>query len=109
MLGQGLCQLESNATSTEFFERIGTIGTFGIKDCCGRRKFLSRQVMVADNNINSFGSSISDLLLGFDPTIEGNDKVNSCRYSMVYPLYRNAISLHISVGDIRDDSRKKRR
>ena len=51
-LPKSLHELERDADTREFFERIGTIGAVGIEDSIGRRKFRPRQMMIGDDDVH---------------------------------------------------------
>ena len=57
-------------------------------------------MMVADDDINAFAGSISDLLNRLDTAVEGDDERTSLLRCVVNTLLGYAIALGIAVGDV---------
>ena len=100
ILGKGLHEFESHATSTEMLEGEGIIFPFGIQNSHCRRHHLVGHVVVADNKINTSTLGIGYFIDSLNSAIEDDNQFNTCLVSKVNSFLADTISLIIAVGDI---------
>ncbi len=107
LLGIGLHKFESHPTAGEVVKRITAILPLGIEHRHSRRKFGLGKMVVADDDIHPFSGGISYLVDGLDTAVEGDQKGEAVVGRPVYPLERQAITLIVTVRDIKIDRRGK--
>ena len=104
--GKGLHELESYATAREVLVGVGVVGAFGVEDSHSPRKSVVGSVVVANDEIDAKRRSIVDLLDGFDATVERDDERDVVLLGVVDAIFRDAIPLFVSVGDIEVELRR---
>ena len=76
------------------------IQSFGIQNGNGRRQYIVRYMMVADDEVNSLLFGIRNLLHCFNAAVQHNDKSHSCLCGIVNSFFGNSVSFVVTVGDV---------
>ena len=95
-----LQHLESYPATRQLLEWIGAVGPFGIEYRHRFGNLFSRQVVVADDHVNSPLLRVSHFFGRFDSAIEGDDHPDAFALGMVDRLVRNAVPFGVAVGDV---------
>ena len=98
--GIGLHQLETYAAARQLVERIVAVGPLGVEHRHRRRNLVGRQVVVADNEINTLFLCIDNLLHGLDTAIEGYCQRHALARGEVDTPDRYAVAVVVTVGDV---------
>src|SRR5690606_7561787 len=68
---------------------------------------VAGEMMIPDDEINSFSFRIIDFLNSFDATIQSNNQREAIFCCVINPFERNAVSLQVSIGYIKFQTRMK--
>ena len=91
----------------KIIKRIMTVFPLRVKDSHSLRKFVFREVMVADDHINALFAGVLDLLVGLDAAVECDDEVEPVFCCPVNAFIGNTVALVISLRDVEIHSGSK--
>ena len=104
-LCERLHEFETYSTTRQVVVRIRRIVPFRIQDSGGCRKYLVRNVMVTDNEVDAFLFGIRNLFYGFDAAVQYDDQFHTGLIRIIYSLLRYAIPFVVTVGNVVVDVR----
>jgi hypothetical protein len=103
-LGISLNQLKAHSASAKIIERIMAILALRVQYGNGSRKFFVRKMMVANDNIDAFGSSVSHFLHCLDTAVKGNYQLETVLCGPINTLAGDTVTLVITVRDVEIDA-----
>ena len=100
VLAECLDEFKADAASGEVFTGVGAVLAFGVEHGDGVGNGVAGQVMVANDEIDSFALGIGHPGTGFDSAVEGDDELRSVVGGVVDPLFRNPVPFGVAVGNV---------
>ena len=74
------------------------VGPFGVEDGNGRRHFVVRHMVVADDEVDAKALGVCNLVYGLNAAVEHDDKRHACFLGIVYAFVADAVSFLVAVG-----------
>ena len=100
LLHIALGQLEAHAAAAEVVEGVVAVFPLGVQDGHRSGQFVLRQMVVADDDVDSLAAGIFHFLDGLDAAVQGNHQAYPVVRGPVQRLVGQAVALVVAVRDI---------
>ena len=98
----GIClhELEAHAAAGEVIEGVVAVFALGVEHGHGGRKRVLRQMVVADDYVQTLAPGVFDLVCGLDAAVQGDYELEVAFRSPVQALQRDSVAFVVAVGDV---------
>ena len=96
-----LGQFETHTTTAKVVEGIVAVFPLGVQDGHGAGKFVLRQVVIADDNLNALGAGIFHFVDGLDPAVQRDNQADPVVRGPVQRLVRQAVAFVVAIRNVK--------